>query len=165
MMSNRLANVEYSRYMRVIGEQEAPISCRNFNYYDVDIILKELDDLQFKTLQESRLTDLKLEEIVTKALYSLWKEEYISIRSWDINMFNVIESDVFTIGGIAEPKNFGITDSQIYLTISNLDLCSKTKPKIIKEKFEPKIVIHNNVIMSLDSFSKYCDSLDKMELL
>lgn len=162
-MNNRSGNVEYSRYMRAIGEQEAPISARIFNYYNVDIMLSELDDLQYMSLQEAMITDMKLEEIFTKALYNLWREEFLSLVSWDVNSFVINESNVYSLGGIAETTKGISLDPVIRLTVSNIDLGSKEKPTIIKERYKPKIIVQGIDIVSLDSFSKYCQSLDKME--
>ena len=163
-MNNRSANVEYSRYMKMIGEQEAPISARSFNFYDVDVHLRELDDLKFKALQEAMITDMLLEDIIRKVLYSIWREEYISIKSWDLNVFEINESNLYPLAGIAETKTSLATAPIIKLAVSNLDVNTADNPKIVTEKYEPKIIVQETHVISYDSFSKYFESMDKSGL-
>ena len=161
-MSNRSSQVEYSRYMRMIGEQEAPIKSRLYNFYNVDISLERLPDESFGVMQTGGITETIFEDIMVTALHRMWRNEYLSVKAWDIDTFTISES-LYTIGGIATP-NAGIrTEPTILLTLENFDISSHAhKPKIIIETYTPKITQIDNVDVALDSFSKFFETMNRM---
>lgn len=125
---------EYNRYMKIIGEQESPISSTSFTLSEVDVSF-DMPDQSFQTIQEYGLTESQLEEVVMTTCRHLWKEEYIRINKYQINEMVKI-NNTYTIKGIASVCGGIISDEHIKLTVENVyDISSK--PKIIKEVYIP----------------------------
>lgn len=165
MMINRSSQVEYSRYMRMIGEQEAPIKTKTFTLYNVDVSLEHLDEDVYRMMQDKVITEMIFEDIISTSLNYLWRMEYINLTTWDINMFECVGSGLYTIGGIAEPTQGIMTESKILLTMLNVDISPRTcvKPKIIRERYEPRVIQIENTEVSLESFSRYFETMNRME--
>ena len=155
---------EYSRYMKSIGEKESPISQRSFSFYGKDVSLERLDESEFLKLQEIGVTDTILEDAVRITLHHLWKNEYVNVNDIEIlKMDYNPDSETYMIECVGNSKMCCVSYERIHVISENIDVgSSHTKPTIRFEEYKEKTTVVDDKIVSLDSFSKFYESINNI---
>jgi hypothetical protein len=152
---------EYSRYMKSIGEKEAPISQKSFNFYGKDVSLERLDESAFTNLQSIGITDSILEDVVRITLHHLWKNEYINVQDIevvDLGYDSVTET--YHMECLGNTKMCCVSYDRIHIISENIDVANcHSKPSIKFQEHKEKTTVIEDKVVSLDSFSKFYESI------
>lgn len=151
---------EYSRYMKSIGEKESPITEKNFNFYGKEVSLGRLDEASFADLQKIGVTDSILEDVVRITLHHLWNTEYVNVQDIEILEMKYDEGGETYIMECVGKPGMCVSYEKIHIISENIDVknCS-SKPKITFKEYKEKKIVLENKEVSLDSFSKFYESV------